>query len=82
MSSQGLESGHRPGSCGLGGCVCHSDGPEAANLPIRDNTTPTFSRRHVVGAALGGAIPAMLAGVGTELAGSRSASAQSTNEPG
>jgi carbonic anhydrase len=81
MSSQGLESGNRPGSCGLGGCRCHCRGSDAANLPIRDDTMPTFARRHVVGAALGGAIAAMISGVGTELAGSRSAAAQSPMSP-
>jgi carbonic anhydrase len=81
MSSQGLESGHRPGSCGLGGCLCHGHGSDAANLPMWDHTLPTFSRRHVVRAALGGAIAATISGVGTELAGSRSASAQSTMSP-
>ena len=40
-----------------------------------------LSRRHFVGAALGGAIAAMISGVGTELAGSKSASAQSTMSP-
>jgi carbonic anhydrase len=81
MSSQGLESGHGPGSCGLGGCPYHGHGSDAANLPIRANTMPTFSRRHAVRAALGGAMAAMISGVGTELAGSRSASAQSTMSP-
>jgi carbonic anhydrase len=78
MSSQGLESGHRPGSCGLGGCLCHGHGSDAANLPIWDNTMPTFSRRHVVSAALGGAMAATIWGVG---AASRPASAQSTMSP-
>ena len=78
MSSQGLESGHRPGSCGLGGCHCHGQGSDTANLPIRDNTMPTFSRRHVVRAALGGAMAATISGVG---AASGSASAQSTMSP-
>jgi hypothetical protein len=78
MSSQGLESGHRPGSCGLGGCLCHGQGSDAANLPIWDNTMPTFSRRHVVRAALGGAMAATISGVE---AASRSASAQSTMSP-
>lgn len=79
MSAQGLESAHRPGSCGLGGCLCHGHGSDAGNLSIRDNTT--FSRRHVVGAALGGAMAAMIPGVGTELVASRAASAQSTLSP-
>ena len=78
MSSQGLEFGHRPGSCGLGGCLCHGHGSDAANLPMWDHTLPTFSRRHVVRAALGGAMAAMISGVG---AVSRSASAQSTISP-
>jgi carbonic anhydrase len=78
MSSQGLESGHRPGSCGLGGYLCHGHGSDAANLPIRDNTIPTFSRRHVVRAALGGAMAATISGVEAD---SRSASAQSTMSP-
>ena len=81
MSSQRLESCNRPGSCRLGGCLCHGHGSEAANLPIRDNTMPTFSRRDVVGAALGGGIAAMISGVGTEVVGSRSASAQSAMSP-
>ena len=42
---------------------------------------PTLSRRHVVGAALGGAMAAMIPGVGTELVASRAASAQSTLSP-
>jgi carbonic anhydrase len=42
---------------------------------------PTVSRRHVVRTALGGALAAMISAVGTELAGSRSASAQSTMSP-
>ena len=78
MSLQGLESGHRPGSCDLGRCLCYGHGPDAANLPIRDNTMPTFSRRHVVGAALGGSLAAMISGVGPA---SRSASAQSIMRP-
>jgi carbonic anhydrase len=81
MSSQGLESGHRLGSCGLGGCRCHGDPSDAANLPIRESTMPTLSRRHVVRTALGGAMAAMISAVGTELAGSRPASAQSTMSP-
>jgi carbonic anhydrase len=77
MSSEGLESGHRPGSCGLGGCLCHDHPSDTASLPIRDNTMPTFSRRHVVG-ALGGVMAATISGVG---AASSSASAQSTMSP-
>jgi hypothetical protein len=64
MSSQGLEFGHRPGSCGLDGCLCHDHESDAANLPTWDNTMPTFSRRHVVSAALGGAMAATISGVG------------------
>ena len=81
MSAQGLESGHRRGSCGSGGCLCHGHGSGADNLPIPESTMPTLSRRHVVGAALGGAMAAMIPGVGTELVASRAASAQSTLSP-
>ena len=34
MSARGLESGHRPGSRGRGGCFCHAYGSDAANLAI------------------------------------------------
>ena len=78
MSSQGLESDHRPGSCDFGGCLCHDHPSDAASVPIRESTMPTLSRRHVVGAGLGGAIAAMISGVE---AASRSASAQSTMSP-
>ena len=37
---------------------------------------PTLSRRHVVGAALGGAMAAMIPGVGTELVASMASSAK------
>lgn len=77
MSSQGLESGHRPGLCGIG-CLCHGHPADIANPPIWERIMPTLSRRHVVGAGLGGAIAAMISGVGTA---SRSASAQSTMSP-
>jgi carbonic anhydrase len=76
MSSRGLEFGRD--SCGLDGCLCHGHGSDAANLPIWENTMPTFSRRHVVSAALGVAMVATISGVG---AASRSASAQSTMGP-
>jgi carbonic anhydrase len=81
MSSQGLVSGHRAGSRGLGGCLCHGHASDATDPPIRESTIPTFSRRHVVGAALGGSIAAMILGVGTELAVLRAASAQNTLSP-
>ena len=49
--------------------------------PIRESTMPPLSRRHLVGATLGGTTAAMISGVGTELAASRAASAQSTLSP-
>ena len=67
MSSRGLEFGHRPGSCGLDGCLCHGHGSDVANLPIWENTMATFSRRHVVSAALGVAMAATISGVGEGL---------------
>ena len=37
MSAQGIESCHRPGSCGRGGCLCLGHGSDTANRQIRDD---------------------------------------------
>ncbi len=75
-------SGHGPGSCGLGGCLCHGQPSAAADLAVRErNAGPRLSRRRLFGATLGGAAAAVLAGVGAELAVPGAASAQSTLSP-
>jgi carbonic anhydrase len=77
-----LESGHGPGSCGLGGCLCDGHRSDAAGLPVRESRTmPTLTRRHLFGATLGGAGAAVLSGIGAELAAPRAASAQSPLSP-
>jgi carbonic anhydrase len=83
MSTHGPElgSGQGPGSCGLGGCLCHGHPSDAVHLPIRQSTMPTLLRRHLFRAALGGAAGAMLSGLGTELVAPRAASAQSPLNP-
>jgi len=84
MSAQGRwpESGHRPGSCGLGGCLCHGHPSDAANPPARESSSmPGLSRRRLFGATLGGAAAAVLSGIGTEMAAPAAASAQSTLSP-
>ena len=84
MSSHGpeLDSGHGSGSCGLGGCLCHGQPSAAADLAGRErNAGPGLSRRHLLGATLGGAAAAVLAGVGTEFAGPGAAAAQSALSP-
>jgi carbonic anhydrase len=84
MSAQGseLESGHGSGSCSLGGCLCDGHLAAAESLPVRErDVLPMLSRRRLFGATLGGAAAAVLAGVGTELAAPRAASAQSTLSP-
>ena len=82
MSSQGaeLKSDDRPGSCGLGSCLCRGRLSDAANLPVRGRgVVRMLSRRKLFGATLGGVTATMLAGVGMELAVPRQASAQSTH---
>ena len=84
MSARGpeLETGHGPGSCGLGGCLCSGRPSDAADLALRErDTVSALSRRRLFGVTLGGAAAAVLAGVGTELAVPGAAAAQSPLSP-